>query len=209
MIRITRRASYPFLLLSALLACKALDKKESTAASASGTPASPTATTAASGAEGDKVKTNFSGPKDAKGVDLAKLLGTKSDGWSLPAFAKLKENMTPADVGKLIAGAEKIDEYGFAEVKQSNVKGVALYKLSYQDEAGKKGLKFASIYFDPTLTDEPFWVALASHLKEKLGDDFTDHGGHHLNWISSAMNIWSLSKGIGHDGYELQIAVPE
>lgn len=207
MIEVARRGLYAFGVLFALLACKALDKKEGTPAGTATTPvASPTpATTAASG--DDKPKTNLSGPKDSHGVDLAKLLGTKSDGWVLPPFAKLKEDMTPAEVGKIVSGAEKIDEFGFAEVKQTDVKGVDLYKFSYQDAGAKKGLKFVTIQFDPKVSDEPFWVALASHLKDKLGGDFTDHGGHHINWIGPGMNMWSLSKGITHEGYELQIAV--
>ena len=164
-------------------------------------------TPAASAAGDDKPKTNLSGPKDAKGVDLAKLLGTKADGWTVPPFAKLKEDMTPAEVGKIIPGAEKIDAYGFAEVKKTDVKGVDLYKFSYLDAGGKKALKFATIQFDPKLTDEPFWVALVSHLKDKLAVEMTDHGGHHINWIGPSMSLWSLSKGITHEGYELQIAV--
>ena len=206
MIRVAYRGLCVFGVLAALLACKALDKKEGTASGASATPVvSPTPSASAAG--DDKAKTNLSGPKDAKGVDLAKLLGTKADGWTVPPFAKLKEDMTPAEVGKIIPGAEKIDTYGFAEVKKTDVKGVDLYKFSYQDAGGKKGLKFATIQFDPKLTDEPFWVALVSHLKDKLAVDMTDHGGHHINWIGPSMNLWSLSKGITHEGYELQIAV--
>jgi hypothetical protein len=61
----------------------------------------PASSGSASAAKPGEGKTNLSGPKDAKGVDLAKLLGTKADGWVLPPFAKLKEDMTPAQVGKL------------------------------------------------------------------------------------------------------------
>jgi len=206
MIEVARRGLCLAGVLAALLACKALEKKEATPAASAATPAaSAPSTTSPSG--DDEPKTNFDAPKDSHDVDLAKLLGTKSDGWSVPAFSKLKEDMAPADVGKIIAGAEKVDEYGFAEVKQTNVKGVDLYKFSYQGDGAKKGLKFVTIQFDPKLNDEPFWVALASHLKEKLGADLTDHGGHHINWIGPGMNIWSLSKGITHEGYELEIAV--
>jgi hypothetical protein len=200
------RGSYLVAILAALLACKATDKKQPAPAASAAAPA-PAPASAAAAPAGTGAKTNFSAPKDAKGVDLAKLLGTKADGWTIPAFAKLKEDMTPAEAGKIIPGAEKIDSYGFSEVKKSDVKGVATYKFSYLDEGGKKALKFATIEFDPKLTDEPFWVALASHLKEKLNSEFTDNGDHHINWVGPGMNLWSLSKGITHEGYELQIAL--
>jgi hypothetical protein len=188
--------------LAALPACNLIENlkgkgKEGPASSSSAS---------APGKPGGEAKTNLSGPKDAKGVDLGKVLGTKADGWAVPAFAKLREDMTPAQVGKIIPGAEKIDEYGFAEVKAS-VRGVASYKLSYQDSGGKKGLKFAEIWFDPKLTDEPFWTALVDHLQKRLAADMTDHGGHHVTWVGPGFTIWSLSKGITHEGYELQIAV--
>jgi len=187
--------------LGALPACNLLEAKED---QGKGGPASSgSASGAKSGAEG---KTNLSGPKDAKGVDLAKLLGTKADGWVLPPFAKLKEDMTPAQVGKLLPGGDKMDQFGFAEVKAA-VKGAVLYKLAYQDSAGKKGLKFATILFDPKLTDEAFWNALVDHLQKKLGADMTDHGDHHVNWVGPGFTLWSLSKGITHEGYELQIAL--
>ena len=134
MLNLARRGSFLIGILGVLLACKALDKKEGASASGSAKPATAAtaaATTSAAADDKDKPKTNLSGPKDAKGVDLAKLLGTKADGWSVPPFAKLKEDMTPAEAGKILPGAEKIDEFGFAEIKKSDVKGVALYKLSY------------------------------------------------------------------------------
>lgn len=208
MIGCPRRGLYLVALVCPLLACKALGNKEEGKPSGSASAPATSPTPAAAGADDDdKPKTNFSGPKDAKGVDLAKLLGTKADGWRVPPFAKLKEDMTPDEVGQIVPGAEKIDEYGFAEVKKSGVKGVDSFKFSYLDAGAKKGLKFATILFDPTLTDEPFWVALAGHMKDKLGDNMTDHGGHHINWVGPGMNLWSLSKGITHEGYELQIAV--
>jgi len=207
MSNLVSRSSFLVGLLLVLLACKALGKDESSS-SASAKPAAaaaPAATTSAAGSadDKDKPKTVLTGPKDAKGVDLAKLLGTKADGWTVPPFAKLKEDMTPAEAGKVLPGAEKVDEFGFSEIKKSDVKGVAMYKLSFLD----KKLKFATIMFDPALTAEPFWVALASHLKDKLNADMTDHGDHHINWVGPQMNLWSLSKGITHEGYELQIAL--
>jgi hypothetical protein len=204
--RMTRleRTFYPWILLAALLACKRGEEQKP-----GSTTAAP-ATTAPSTAEGsgDKKKTDLSGPKDAKGVDLAKVLGTKEDGWMLPAFAKLKEDMTPAQVGPLLPGGEKIDEYGFADITVTNVTGVAKYRLSYLDDDSKtKRLKFAEIYFDGKLTDEPFWNALVDHLQKKLGAEMTDHGDHHVQWIGPGLTSWSLSKGILHDGYELQTAL--
>jgi hypothetical protein len=206
----TSRSVSLLALLGVLLACKALEKKNEATPAASAAPAATataTATASAAAAAGGKQKTDLSGPKDAKGVDLDKLLGTKADGWSLPPTAKLKEDQTPAEVGKLLPGGEKIDEYGFSEIKPTNVKGVAMYKLSYQDSNGKKGLKFISILFDPAMTDEPFWNALVDHLQKKLAVDMTDHGDHHVQWIGPGFLSWSLSKGITHEGYELQTAV--
>lgn len=206
MIAVLRRGSIGVGLIVVLLACKMLDKKESGGAPAATGSAAATPSPD-EGASGDKAKTNLSGPKDAKGVDLARLFGTKADGWSLPPFAKLKEDMTPAEVGKIIPGGDKLDEYGFVEIKKTDVKGVAMYKLSYQDAGGKKGLKFVAIWFDPAFTDEPFWNALVDHLKQKLTADMTDHGGHHVQWVGPGFVSWSLSKGITHEGYELETAI--
>jgi hypothetical protein len=147
------------------------------------------------------------GPRDAKGVSLDKVLGTKNDFWILPPFAKLKEGMTPAEAGRVLRGAEKIDKFGFAEIKVTDVKGVASYYLSFLDDKGKKKLTFAAIRFDPRLTDEPFWNALADHLKRKLGSDVKDDGKKHLMWINNALTHITLSKGITHDGYEVEASL--
>jgi hypothetical protein len=202
------------LALAMVLGCDGLGGKKDGAASASPktstsaqgptkTAAQPSSSAAAPGS----ASTAGEGPKDAKGVDFAKLLG--NEGWTFPPFEKLKAGMLPADVAKVMPGGEKHDEFGFADIKVTDVVGVAQYRLSYLDEGGKKVLKFAEIYFDPKFTDDPFFNAIVDHLKKKLGNDFKDHGDKHLNWISSSLQMVSLSKGITHEGYEIQIALTD
>lgn len=53
-------------------------------------------------------------------ADLTKVIGTKKDGWTPVAFAKLKKGMTPAEVAKLFPGADKVSKFGFVTVASSS-----------------------------------------------------------------------------------------
>src|SRR4029450_10027923 len=57
---------------------------------------------------------DLSGPRDAKGVDLVKIFGTKADGWVLPPFAGIKKGMTPAEDGRVMPGGDRADPYSVA-----------------------------------------------------------------------------------------------
>lgn len=147
---------------------------------------------------------DLSGPRDAKGVDLVKIFGTKEDGWALPPFAGIKKGMTPAEAGRVMPGGDKVDQYRVARIVPG-LKGVKEYDLSFHETDGALRLQMYAIEFDHKLVDEPFWRALVVHLRDKLGPDMTDKGDHHVLWYAHDMTSWTLAKGFGENGYYLLI----
>src|SRR4029450_13899194 len=72
---------------------------------------------------------DLNGPRDARGVDLVKIFGTKEDGWVLPPFAGIKKGMTPEEAGRIMRGGDKLDR-GVATIVPG-LKGVEDYSLFF------------------------------------------------------------------------------
>jgi hypothetical protein len=189
-------------LLVALLACKRFDDRPlpalSSAPEATRDRRPPVATAS------PKLTFDLSGPRDAKGVDLVKILGTRADGWVLPPFAGIKKGMTPAEAGRVMRGGDKLDHDGVARIVPG-LKGVEDYELHFHETDGTQRLQMYAVRFDHRLVDEPFWRALVIHLRDKLGPDMTDKGDHHVLWYAQDLTSWTLAKGFGENGYHLLI----
>ena len=185
-------------LLVALLACKRFDGLPAQSPAPQATSRPPVAT------EPARLTFDLSGPRDAKGVDLVKILGTRADGWVLPPFAGIKKGMTPAEAGRVMPGGDKVDQYRVARIVPG-LKGVKEYDLSFHETDGTLRLQMYAVEFDHRLVDEPFWRALVVHLRDKLGPDMTDKGDHHVLWYAHDLTSWTLAKGFGENGYYLLI----
>lgn len=142
------------------------------------------------------------------GPDLDALLGSKADGFSPAVFVKLKAGMSPAQAAKIMPGGDKVDEFGFSEIRPKDAPGVHHYKLSYQD--GK--LTFAEIIFDESVSNDAFWEKLVAHLKKKLDPIEMKELGtstKSVMWIGPTFNSITLGEGIVDPGFTLQYAVLE
>lgn len=141
--------------------------------------------------------------------DLAAILGTKSDGFAPLVFAKLKEDMSPAEAGKIFPGGDKPSEFGFAEIKSGLPAGVRQLTLSYQENK----LKFADIVFPKSISDDAFWTKLTSHLKDKLAPvemKDLEPGKKSVMWIGPGFHSITVRQKISmddDDGYEVNYAV--
>ena len=186
-------------LLAALFACKRFDNRPLPEVS----PV-PDAASIMKQFEPPKPTFDLNGPRDAKGVDLDKIFGTKADGWVLPPFAGIKKDMTPAEAGRVMRGADKIERMNVARV-DPGLKGVEEYSLHFHEKDGKPRLQMYGVRFDYKLVDESFWLALVHHLREKLGPDMFDKGDHDVSWYAPDRTSWSLRKGFGQNGYYLLI----
>jgi hypothetical protein len=194
-----RASSLAVGLLVALFACKQLDDRPLPALSPVPETTMPPVVTAP-----PRLTFDLSGPRDAKGVDLVKILGTRADGWVLPPFAGIKKGMTPAEAGRVMRGGDTLDHDGVARIVPG-LEGVREYDLSFHETNGTYRLQMYAIEFDHTLVDEPFWRALVVHLRDKLGPDMEDKGGHHVLWYAHDRTSWTLAKGFGDNGYHLLV----
>jgi|GEM_PF-4915248 len=151
----------------------------------------------------------------AEEIDLSAIIGTKAEGWMPKALAdyKLKEDMTPEEAAKEIAGAEAISEFGFSEVKVEDVPGIQKYEFYFaKDDSGKPTqLKNVTLVFDPALKSKVSFEEMAKALSEKYGEvepDEIEKGI--VTWSGPSLSIAQLTKGTNDfEGYEFEIAVPE
>jgi hypothetical protein len=148
---------------------------------------------------------------DGKLPDLVAIIGTKQDGWAPPAFAKLKGGMTPAEAGKVMAGAENFSEFGFAEIKVTDVPGVVQYELYYAEKENKaRELHSAKIQFDPKLKGAALWDALVKQTQEKYGKvKQEDIDKKILTWVGPGFVTAQLTEGLMDDGYTLDVSLPD
>ena len=141
--------------------------------------------------------------------DLAAIFGTQADGFTPRVFAKLKEDMSPEEAGKIIAGSDKVNEFGFAEIKTGVPAGVKQLTLNFQD----KKLKFAEILFPKSVSNDAFWDKLVAHLKAKLAPvemKELEPGQKNMMWIGPGFHSITLRPKISmddDDGYEVSYAV--
>lgn len=141
--------------------------------------------------------------------DLTALFGTQSDGFAPRIFAKLKEDMSPEEAAKIIPGADKLNDFGFAEIKTGLPAGVRHMTLNFQE----RKLKFAEIVFPKSISDDAFWNKLVAHLKTKLAPvemKELEPGKKRMMWIGPGFHSITLGEKISMDdadGYEVNYAV--
>lgn len=155
----------------------------------------------------DKKKADDTPAKPAAGKpDLAKILGPKGE-WVPPAFAKLKYGMSPIDAGKIIPGADKPSEFGFADVKVTDVPGVVKYEFYFAEKDKKPTtLNSVKLSFDKSLNSDAFWTELKTACIAKYGP--TEEKDKILTWIGPGFTPAQLTQGIMDDGYTLDVTFP-
>jgi hypothetical protein len=103
--------------------------------------------------------------------DLAALIGPRGDGWAPKLLAAFESDMTPADAGKLMPGAEKIDEFGISKVTRKDLAGVSRIEFHFLDDKKTKkwGLHSIEILFSPSLKQAAFYDYLLKVTSNKYG----------------------------------------
>lgn len=145
-------------------------------------------------------------PTAADMPDFGALLGTAADGWNPKVFSKLKEGMTPAEAEKGLPGAGKVDQFGFADLPATNVKGVAKYRLSFL----KGKLAFGEIWFSPKLDHPSFEAAFITAGIAKWGKHSDKKAGEEMTmWFGPDLHSATLSKIIDlhATGWQVQVAL--
>jgi hypothetical protein len=127
-------------------------------------------------------------------ADVSGLLGTKADGWPPKPFASLKYEMKPAEVAKVVPGADKVD-YGVAEITSTGVKGVAKYKFRYVD----KKLVEVEIHFDKAAHTPQFKDQIIAAANAKWGNTSSEKGPGLMFWHGTGLQMASLGEEDGAD----------
>jgi len=123
--------------------------------------------------------------------DLRPLLGDDA-AWAPAVFAGIHAGMVPADAEKVIAGAGKVDKYGFSEVRVKGVAGVDSYRFYFQD--GK--IDTATIRFKRSMRGDDFYAYLVKVAANKYGETKPEQVTKKLiTWMDSsyrsAQLIWA------------------
>lgn len=135
--------------------------------------------------------TSASGPV-ASGTypDIDQLIGPKGQ-WLPTPFLKLKHAMTPAQAALVMPGADKVSEFGFAQIKpQGGQPGVRGYELTYL--GAKEKLAFVEIQFEPALTSEAFWSVLLAAMTKKHGTTYKTSSPRELKWTAGDFSTATL-----------------
>jgi hypothetical protein len=143
-----------------------------TAAPARPAPAPPRAAAAVPpAAPAAPVDLGRADPKVAE--TLTKWIGTSKDGWTPAIFGRLRSGMSPADVAKVFTGADKVSQYGFAELRVgTGLPHVTLLSFSYQEQkkGGPLGLYSLTLTFEPSfLSNKESYAALVNVCEAKFG----------------------------------------
>jgi hypothetical protein len=143
------------------------------------------------------------------------MIGTTADGW-LPKVLKstnLKKGMKPEEVAKAIPGAEKVSEFGFAEVMVKDVPGLQKYEFYFaKDDSGKPTkLEGVKLQFDPALNNEKSYQELVDVLVKKYGEAKPEDIKQQLvTWVGPKFATAQLTKGTTQfEGYVLNVSIPE
>ncbi|MFO0549034.1 MAG: hypothetical protein U0271_11645 [Polyangiaceae bacterium] len=142
--------------------------------------------------------------------DVKAILGSKADGFAPAWIASkpFKKGMTPEEAGKIFPGAEKTNEYGFAEVETKEPKGVSKIKFFFLESDDKKSRKLYSItlIFDPKLKTPALWDALVKQASAKWGaPPKEDIEKKILTWVSDTLSTVQITEGVLDDeGFEVE-----
>ncbi|MFO0549035.1 MAG: hypothetical protein U0271_11650 [Polyangiaceae bacterium] len=140
--------------------------------------------------------------------DLDPLLGTRAEGYAPRWVTRFSRGLTPDAAGKILPGAERVSEFGFAEVRVREPKGLARVKLYFTD----KGTSLANVamLLEPRLNGPDTWKALRQAAIEKWGPSIKeDPSKHHLIWFELERGTVTVSEGISaSDGYSIEFQFP-
>ncbi|NJK28419.1 MAG: hypothetical protein HC925_08080 [Coleofasciculaceae cyanobacterium SM2_3_26] len=182
------------------------------AESAPEAPAEEGATSEAPSAE--PPTTEAESGETASEVDLSQIIGTKEEGW-LPKVLmdkNLKDGMTPEEAGKLVPGAEEVDDFGFSEVAVEDVPGLQRYKFYFaKDDSGKPTqLQSVTLIFSPDLNSKIAFKELAEAFAAKYGEiEASELEEEIVTWIGPGFASAQLTKGFNEfEGYEFDIRLP-
>jgi hypothetical protein len=206
------------LAMVSLAACTRSDSTpRSTASPTVRSTASPTASPTASNSvpATSPANASSSAANTAEGTAEEKflaILGTQENGWLPKVLAGrgLKQGLSPAEVGKIIPGAEQISDLGFSEVKVQDIPGLKEYQFYYAESNDGEPFQLESIKlrFDPSLNQA--YPDLVKVLTDKYGDASPEDIEKELIvWVGPDFVTAQLMKLTDADGYELNISVEE
>jgi hypothetical protein len=101
-------------------------------------------------------------------------LGTRKEGWTPRCAAVLKRNMTPAEAGAVVKGADKKTGYGIVTLPapaEAKAVGVDKMEIHFLDDDKKQPRLYSVVFvFDTEASeDEAFYDALVKALVAKYG----------------------------------------
>lgn len=140
--------------------------------------------------------------------DFEPLIGTRDEGFAPRWALRLKRGLTPAEAGKILPGAERVSEFGFAEVRLREPKGLAWVKLYFTD--GGKSLASVTMYLEPRLNGPDTWRALRQAAIDKWGPlRKEDPGKHLLLWFDLERGSVTINEGLTErEGYNIAFQFP-
>jgi hypothetical protein len=157
-----------------------------------------------------EAKATQADPKTAE-AKFAAIVGTQQDGWLPKIFAGkgLKQGLSPAAVGKIIPGAEKVSEYGFSKIPVRNIPGLKNYEFYYgNDSTGKPALLQAvKLEFDPA--NNKAYPDLVKVLTRKYGEASPeDVKKGMIVWVNADLLSAQLTKPLAEfGGYQLNLSL--